>query len=182
MLYKTQGIIIKKTNLGEADRLITIYTKDFGKVLVRAKAVRKNQAKLKGHLELFCQSHLMLAQGKNLDIVTGAETIEAFPYLRQSLPSLAAAYYLSELLDKLIAGPEKDENIWTLLLFSLGKLNQKSQDIKGVIKNFEIKLLELLGYGKVQEKPSSFISSLLGKRINSSSFLQKTIHLVKLTQ
>ena len=51
--YKTQGIIIKRTNLGEFDRLLTVYTKDFGKILIRGKSIRKNQAKLKGHLELF---------------------------------------------------------------------------------------------------------------------------------
>jgi len=53
MLYKTQGIIIKNSNLGEVDRLITVYTNDFGKLVIKGKSVRKNQAKLKGHLVTF---------------------------------------------------------------------------------------------------------------------------------
>ena len=95
MLYKVRGIIIKKTNLGDTDRLITVYSKDFGKILVKAKSIRKNQAKLKGHLELFLYSHLMIAPGKGFDIITGAETIEPFSRLHNRLPSLV---FLSKVL------------------------------------------------------------------------------------
>lgn len=179
MLYETQGIIIKKTNLGEFDRLLTVYTKDFGKILVRAKAVRKNQAKLKGHLELFLHSHLIFAQGKNLDIVTNAEIIEDFPYLHQRLPCLAAAYYLAELVDKLIAGPEKDENIWPLLLLGFENLNRPGVEIKLLISNFENKLLEFLGYGRNQKNIPSFIESLLGDKLGSRNFLQEALCLLK---
>jgi len=178
MLYKTQGIIIKRINLGEVDRLLTIYTKDFGKILVKAKSVRKNQSKLKGHLELFLQSHLLLAPGKNLDIITGAETIERFPGLHQQLSCLAAAYYLSEVIDKIIAGPEKDENIWQLILFGFEKLNQKEPDIKTIINDFEKKLLRFLGYGEAQKNVCFFIEALLKERLNSKYFLQKTVHLL----
>ena len=98
MLYKTQGIIIKKSNLGEFDQLLTVYTKEFGKVLLKGKSVRKNQAKLKGHLELFLNSYLMIAPTKGFDIITGAETLNNFSYLHKNLSSLASSYYLSELL------------------------------------------------------------------------------------
>lgn len=170
MLYKTQGIIIKKSNLGEIDRLLAVYTRDFGKILLKAKSVRKNQSKLKGHLELFLHTHLMIAPGRGFDIITSAETIEQFPYLRQNLPCLATAYYLTELTDRLMAGPEKDEDIWQLLLDSFQKLNQ-SANVKTVREDFETKLLELLGYGKNQKKAYLFIRSLLGGEIKSRSFL-----------
>jgi len=169
MLYKTEGIIIKKQNLNDLDRLLTVYSKDFGKLLIKAKSVRKNQAKLKGHLELFLYSHLMIAPGKGFDIVTGAETIESFSGLHKNLPSLAGAYYLSELTDKLIAGPEKDEHIWNLLLNSFEELNQ-GKDIKNIVNDFEGKLLEYLGYGQ-QENPLSFIESMINERIKSCLFL-----------
>lgn len=173
MVYKTQGIIIKKKDLSEADRLLTIYTKDFGKICVRAKAVQKSSAKLKGHLELFVVSYLMMAQGKNLDIVTGAETIENYSFLRRHLPSLAAAYYFSELIDKLIVGPEKDTRIWPLLLASFFQLNQSQPKIESLIKLFEQKLLEFLGYdlSAKQQDPILFIQHTLGEKINSKKFL-----------
>jgi DNA repair protein RecO (recombination protein O) len=183
MLYKTQGIIIKKTDLAEADRLLTIYTKDFGKILAKARAVKKTQAKLKGHLELFIHSHLMLAQGRSRDIITSAETIESFPCLRRDLNSLAAAYYLSELIDKLIVEPEKDERIWELFLSSLKRIEAPEGASFEIIKNFENKLLEFLGYdlaGESNELNSlSFIQSLIGEKINSRDFLKKTAFMIK---
>lgn len=173
MLYKTEGIIIKRTDLGETDRLLTIYTKDFGKILVRARAIKKSQAKLKGHLELFVHSYLMLARGKNLDIVANAETIEGFPYLHNHLPNLAASYYLADLIDKLIAGPERDLRIWSLFLSNFQQLDKKEVEIKRIVKNFETNLLEFLGYGQ-QRDFLSFVQSLLNQKIHSKEFWQTT--------
>ena len=173
MLYKTEGIIIKKNNLNDLDRLLTIYSKDFGKIVVKAKSVRKNQAKLKGHLELFLYSHLMIAPGKGFDIITGAETVESFSHLHNHLPSLAGGYYLSELTDKLIVGPEKDEHIWNLLCNSFEKLNQK-ENIKDITNNFENKLLECLGYGD-QKNSLDFIQSLINGEIRSYSLLTEIL-------
>lgn len=175
MLYKTQGIIIKKTDLAETNRLLTIYTRDFGKIRVLARAVKKEQAKLKGHLELFLHSRLMLAPGRNLDIITGAETIESFPQLHQRLSSLAAAYYLAEIIDKIMAGPEKDERIWNLLLSSFQELDITIKT--KTVQNFENKLLEFLGYDLTnqinRQNPVSFIQSLIGEKICAKEFLEK---------
>lgn len=178
MLYKTQGIIIKRTNIGEFDRLLTVYTKDFGKILLRGKSIRKNQAKLKGHLELFLYTHLMIAPARGFDIVTGAETMEKFSFLHQNLISLSSAYYLSELIDKLIIGPEKDENIWQMFLSSFQELNQPNQDVKVIISDFENRLLEFLGYGK-QKNFLDFVEALLNEKLNSRSFLQEAFYLLK---
>jgi len=179
MLYKSRGVIIKKTNLGNTDRLITVYSKDFGKILVKAKSVRKNQAKLKGHLELFLYSHLMIAPGRGFDIITGAETIESFPGLHDRLSSLAVGYYLAELIDKLIVGPEKDENIWALFLSSLSQLNQIDCDTRTIVSNFESGLVEFLGYGTEKNNIDNVLQSFLGEKIRSKYFLQKTIYLLK---
>jgi len=179
MLYKTQGIIVKKVNSGEFDRLLTVYTKDFGKILLKAKSVRKNQSKLKGHLELFLYSHLMIAPAKGFDIITGAETIESFPFLHRNLSSLASAYYLAELTDKLFVGPEKDERIWQLILFNFRDLNKKKQNSKTLINNFENKLVELLGYGNKQKDATFFIEPFLDGKINSRYFLQKVAYLLE---
>ena len=169
MLYKTQGIIIRRGNANDFDRLLTVYTKEFGKVLLKAKSVRKNESKLKGHLELFLLVHLMIAPGRGLDIITGVETIENFSNLRQNVSSLAVAHYLAEITDKLIAGPEKDANIWNLLLESFSWLN-KGEDIKKTIGNFENKILEYLGYGQ-QKNPVSFIEVLINQKLSSTIFL-----------
>ncbi|MBU4030629.1 DNA repair protein RecO [Patescibacteria group bacterium] len=179
MLYKTEGVVIRRRDLGDFDRLLTVYTRDFGKILVKAKSVRKNQSKLRGHLELFLRSHLMVAPGRGFDIITGAETIESYPFLHGDLPSLAAAYYLSELADKLVSGPEKDERIWELFLSSLRNLDQKNCDLASVVKNFEDELLNFLGYGEERTDAIDFVQSLLNEEINSRTFLQKAVSLVE---
>ncbi len=174
MLYKTKGIIIKNSNLADVDRLITIYTNDFGKLVVKGKSVRKNQAKLKGHLELFLYSHLMIAPGRGFDIITGAETIKFFSYLRENLNHLFVAHYFSELIDKLIVGPEKDENIWQLLLNSFKQLDQKEADIKLIVSNFENRFSQFLGYGQ-QKDFISFAESIANSKINSYQNLIKML-------
>ena len=179
MLYKTEGIIIRRRNLGEYDRLLTVYTKDFGKILIKAKSIRKNQSKLRGHLELFLRSHFMIVPGRGFDIITGAETIESYPCLHNSLPSLAVAHYLSEIADKLLSGPEKDENIYSLFLNSFRQLNRKDNKLKFVVKNFESEFLKFLGYGGAQANTVSFIQSLVNEDINSRHFLQKAVSLVE---
>lgn len=179
MLYKTEGIIIKRTNLGEFDRLLTVYSKDFGKVSVRAKAIRKNQSKLRGHLELFLRSHLLVAPGRNLDIITGAETIEGFSQLHRRLDRLATAYYLSELIDKTVIGPEPDTRIWQLILSSFQQLDRREAEPTIVIDDFEKQLLELLGYGRDEQNIISLINSLFSEKIYSRLFLQKAFRLVR---
>jgi DNA repair protein RecO (recombination protein O) len=190
VLYKTQGIIIKRNNLGDFDRLLTVYTGHFGKILLKGKSIRKNQSKLKGHLELFSYVDLLIAPARNalrsdtggpvrrLDVITGAETIESFHRLRKNLPSLSATYYLSELTDKMVIGSERDENVWPTLLSSFRELNRPSQNIKAVVSNFENKLLEFLGYGH-QKNPLNFIESFLRESLNSKHFLQEAFYLLE---
>jgi len=178
MLYKIQGIIIKKSNLGEFDQLITIYTKEFGKILLKGKSVRKNQAKLKGHLELFLNSCLMIAPARGFDIITGAETIDSFSCLHNNLTSLSASFYLSELINKLVSEPESDNQMWQLILSSFEDINCKKDSIKNIVNNFENQLIRLLGYGDEQNDNLSLIQSILNEKINSRYFLQKELDLL----
>ncbi|MBI3915321.1 MAG: DNA repair protein RecO, partial [Chloroflexi bacterium] len=99
-LYRVQAIILKRTDMGEADRLLTLYTRDHGKLRAMAKGARKPASRKSGHVELFMHSELLLARGRNLDIVTQAETRHAFLPLQSDLHRLGYAYYFAELLDQ----------------------------------------------------------------------------------
>ena len=121
--YRTQGFILKKTDRGEADRIFTIYTKDFGKLEILAKAERKIKSKLKGGLELFYLSEIEFVQGRTHKTLTDAILIENFPNLRKDPEKLPIAYGISEVLDSLIKGQEPDEKIWHLLNETFNKLN-----------------------------------------------------------
>ena len=175
MIIKTQGIIIKKRDLTGADRLLTVYTKDFGKIILKARGVKKNQAKLKGHLELFVWANLLVAKSKNIDIITNAETLDNFSYLKKNISHLILAYYFSELIDKLIVAPEPDPNIWNLFLSSFCYLNKNknSRETEKILSFFEVKFLEYLGYDLTSQKrkPIDFITYTLGEKINSKKYL-----------
>jgi DNA repair protein RecO (recombination protein O) len=97
--YRTEGIVLRGHDLGEADRILTILTREHGKVRAVAKGVRKLTSKKAGHLEPFCRCNLLFAQGRDLDVVAQVETIEAFSHLRSSLDLLLPAFYLAELVD-----------------------------------------------------------------------------------
>ena len=121
--YKTQGIIIKRRNFGEADRILTIYTKRSGKISAIAKGVRKPLSKLGGHLELFYVTDFILSEGRNFDIVAGAELCEDFPKLRKNLHATEQAFYISELTDKLLHDEIESRKIYSLLYETLKNIN-----------------------------------------------------------
>jgi DNA repair protein RecO (recombination protein O) len=113
--YKTEGIIIRRNNFGESSLILDIYTKDYGKVEAVARSARKAKGKLKGHLELFLHTELILARGKNVDTITSSLTVESFSSLRNNLELSLGVYYILELADKATIEEHKDERIFCLL-------------------------------------------------------------------
>ena len=99
-VYTTEAIVLKRQNLGEADRIVTLYTPDEGKLRAVAKGVRRPASRLAGHLELFSLSLVQLARGRELDVLTQAETREAFRNVREDLACTSQAYYALELVDR----------------------------------------------------------------------------------
>jgi DNA repair protein RecO (recombination protein O) len=144
-VYKTEAIVLKRTNLGEADGIVTLFTPNLGKLKAVAKGVRRPKSKLGGHLDLLTQSSLLLAQGQNLDVITQSQTIEGFLPLRSDLWRASCAIYLAELVDQFT--PEQVENypIYRLLQTTLLRLCEaRSNEI--VLRYFELQLLSYLGY------------------------------------
>ena len=179
-IYKTEGIVIKRNNWGERDKLLFIYSQDFGKILIKAKSLQKKEAKLKESLEPFNHLHLMMAHGRSIDTIVGAVIINSFPSLKSHLPLVAAAYYLSEIIDKLIIGPEKDERIWQLILKAFYFLNQNNLEplkIKELLAKFEWHLLSYLGYqpSKIKKSYLDFIQDICSQRIESFNFLKEVL-------
>ncbi|MDY6892812.1 MAG: DNA repair protein RecO [Chloroflexota bacterium] len=89
--YKTEAIVLKRTNLGEADSIITLYTPDLGKIRAVAKGIRRTKSKLGGHLDLLNRSALLLAYGQNLHVITQSQTIESFIPLKSELRYISSA-------------------------------------------------------------------------------------------
>jgi len=161
--YRSQGFILKKTDQGEADRIFTIYTKDFGRLEILAKAERKIKSKLKGGLELFYLSEIEFIQGKTHKTLTDAILIENFPILRKDLERLFIAYRISEVLDNLIKGQEVDEEIWKLLneiFIKLNNLKIENEKLKIIYYYFLWNLLSISGY-----QPELYNCSLCQKKL-----------------
>ncbi len=123
--YRTQGLIIKKINYREADRIFIIYTQDFGKLKVLARAERKIKSKLRAGLKLFYLSEIEFIQGKNHKTLTDVILTENFKNIRNDLSRLKIAYKISEVLDNFLTFEQKDEKIWNLLNKTLEELNHR---------------------------------------------------------
>ncbi len=191
-VYKTEGIILKSADWGDLDRLLTIYTRGYGKIQARAISARKKDSKLNGLLQNFTCSQFLLAKSKTIDIVTDLSVINSYNYLHGNLESLSYAWYFSELIDKLIPAPERDEDVWRLMARAFEVLNDppetlcvagikdgeicvKGENLPKIKVLFEDKLVEFLGHGKmVQLKPAQrldHLQSLTGERLNAQKFL-----------
>jgi DNA repair protein RecO (recombination protein O) len=161
--YRTQGIIFKKVDRGEADQLFTVYAKDFGKLEILGKAIRKIKSKLRGGAELFYLSELEFIQGKTYKTLTDAILIESFLNLRKDLEKLAIAYKISEALEDLVKGQEPDPKIWDLLKKTFQRLNAfnlKPKTSNLIYYYFLWNILSVLGY-----QPELYNCSLCQKKL-----------------
>ena len=144
-LYQTEAIVLRRSDFGEADRLLTVLTPGRGKLRLIAKGARKPSSRKSGHVELFSYGRYLVAVGHDLDIVTQAETIEPFLPLHEDLLRATYAYYIAELTDAFT--PEQDENqpLFGLLKEALGWL-ATADDLPLVARYYEMHLLGLAGY------------------------------------
>src|SRR3990172_9292749 len=155
--YQTEAIIIKKTRLGEADTILTLYTPHLGKIQGFEKSLRKPKSKMAGHLELLTHSMVTLARGRNIDTITGAQTITSFLPLKTDLELTSYALYVIELVNQFTAEHIENYPLFQLLLDTLNRLCQiglpadptglrQGGDKELVLRHFELHLLESVGY------------------------------------
>jgi DNA repair protein RecO (recombination protein O) len=151
--YRTEAIVLRRADFGEADRLLTVFTPNRGKLKLIAKGARKPSSRKSGHVELFSLGQFFVAVGRELDIVTQAETFEPYLPLREDLLRTTYAYYVAELADAFT--PERDENrpLFDLLKDGLGWLCIASKDqddlarsLALVARYYELHLLALVGF------------------------------------
>jgi DNA repair protein RecO (recombination protein O) len=183
--YKTEGVILKRLNYGEADRILTIYTKHYGKIRAIAKGVRKITSRKGGNLELFNHCILFLAEGRNLDIVTEAQVVSSFSRLGDDLEKAAAAFYVVELVDQLTPDGQVNRRVFDLLVDALNDLQSAINRSEGspladnqqlTIHKFEIELLRLLGFwsDKVDRRDvKGYIEEIIERKLRSSEFREK---------
>ncbi|OGG14474.1 DNA repair protein RecO [Candidatus Gottesmanbacteria bacterium RIFCSPHIGHO2_01_FULL_46_14] len=178
-IYRVEAIILKRKNVGEADRILTVFSKQYGKLRLIAKGIRKITSHRAPHLEIFSRVEMMIHRGKTLDIVTEAQTLDGFYQLRNNLALVNGCYYHCELVDVLLPEKQEHRDVYELYARSLAAFNtQEGMDITGSCEQFALALLRMLGFlpqtrelSSVQIQP--FIESISERHMRTYHFLKQ---------
>lgn len=144
--FRVEAVVLRHTDYGEADRILTLYTRQLGKTRALVKGARKITSRKAGHLEPFTHVKLQLAKGRDLLLVTQADTVETYLPLREDLLLTSHASYVIELLDRFTYEDETENStVFRLLTDTLSRLASKS-DPWLAIRFYEMRLLDYLGF------------------------------------
>ena len=144
--YTTEGIVLKQMPLGEADRVLTIYTPGLGKLRAVARSVRRPKSRMAGHLEPLTHTRASISEGRSLDHIGEAETLQSYRPLREDLELVSKAMYLADLVDSFTVDRSPSEAIFHLLAGSLARL-ESAPNADQVLRYFEVRLLQTSGFG-----------------------------------
>lgn len=164
--YKTEAINLRSRRFSEADKILSVFTRERGKVSVIAKSACKPTSKYGGRLEVFGYNYLLLAAGKSLDILSQAETIESFHRIREKEESLEAGLYIAKVLFYFLEERVPREPLFDLMLGCLRLLKQGASPAS-VTRIFDVQLADIEGFLPV-ERFSPDIRRLLGDVKNGS--------------
>ena len=158
--FRVEAVVLRHVDYGEADRMLTLYTRQMGKTRALAKGARKIASRKAGHIEPFTYVKLQLAQGRDMPLITQADTVDAYQPLRDDLILTSQASYVLELLDRFTYADEMENSaLFLLLTDTLSRLAAKT-DPWLVIRYYEIRLLDHLGF-----RPQLFECANCGREI-----------------
>jgi DNA repair protein RecO (recombination protein O) len=146
-VYKTEAIVLRTMDLGEADRVLTVLTPRLGKLRVIAKGVRRPRSRIGGGLQPFSDVQLVLAVGRTFDVVTSSSLEDPHLGLRNDLHSTAAAWYVVELADRFCEGAADSHQAFRLLAQALSALDAGPEVEREIVARwFELALLDAMGF------------------------------------
>jgi DNA repair protein RecO (recombination protein O) len=145
-LYREQGVVLRTYRLGEADRIVVLLTQGEGKVRAVAKGVRKTKSRFGGRLEQFSHVDLSLYRGRELDIITQAEVVNPFRFLRDDYDRVVAGAAMLEAVDQVAQEREPAVRVFLLLVRALRALDGEPGEPAVVLDAFLLKLMALEGY------------------------------------
>lgn len=170
----TTGIVIKRRDIGELDKIVTIFTPDHGKIVAKAKGIRKIISRRLPHIELLNHVSFSLYRVSSSSILTEIQTVNSFSEIKSDLKKIGLAYHICELIDSLCPENQEHDEVFSLLCGFLDKLSSRSA-VSKAMHQFEIDLLTMLGYYSDQDlsgsKASFFIESILERKLKSRQIL-----------
>jgi len=155
--YKTQAISLKTAPFAEADKLVTLFTREHGKIRAIAKGARRVPSRLGGRVETFTHAEYFIAKGRSLDIISQCQVIETFQRIRQSPECLPAGLYMLKLVDSGTVEGQHHPELFELLLKSLYRLKQE-RNARKVAKDFEREFVVLEGIFREGVDPQHSLS------------------------
>ncbi len=145
-LYRIEAIVMHRSDVGEADRLLTVLSRERGKLRLNAKGARKVSSRKAGHVELFVRSKMLIAKGRGeIDIVSQVDTIDAYRGLREDLTRSTYAHYAVELVDAFAEEGSEQPELFDLLAEAL-KWIETTSHLPLTARYFELRLLTLAGF------------------------------------
>ena len=171
-----EGIVLKRQNIGEADRILTVLSKESGKIQVKAPGVRRMPSRRSPHIEPLNHSMFSLYTSSRafLPLVTEVQTLDSFSHIKTNLSSIGVAYYICELVNGLC--PDGQENIDIFFNLKLTLSNLGNIETKLLVKNFERNLLEGLGFWTEAklletEEPYGVMERLLERKLKTTRII-----------
>lgn len=142
--FSTEGIIVKRKNFGEADKLLTVITPYKGKITILAKGVRKITSRRGGNVELLNKVKLHFFQGQGMPVLSEAVSLETFPKIKSDLIFSTYASHIAEIAERFLPENQPNPQAYSLLLIALSLLEKNPRQI--FIRAYEVKLLTVLGF------------------------------------
>lgn len=168
-LYSDEGIVLARRNFGEADRILSIYSKNHGRISAIAKGIRRLTSRKRGHLEVFSYVNFQIADGHGIGILTEVETVNSFEKVRKDLKKVSLAYFFTEVIGKITHEHERNDGIFELTLNYLEKLQLETR-LRSLRMSFILELLTITGFwpeGKKLVNPDEKLEEVIERSINS---------------
>lgn len=173
--FKTEAIVLKRANIGETDRIVTLLSKDYGKIVCVAKGVRKLKSSNRATLEPGNLAEVFLIETKSLPILTQSKLLKEAEYVRKSLVGISQLTQILEIFDRLFVEDYIEEETSQLAftihqeLLSINKNNSK-------IKSLLHELIRNLGYQDIKDTAYSnvldYVAEITEKKMKSFDFLK----------
>lgn len=146
-VYKVEAVVLRHQPVGEADRILTLFTREFGKVRVSARGVRKTTSRLAGRVQPYTAGRFLLAKGRTLDVIAQAEIVHAFAGLGRDLLRSAYAAYVAELVDRFLPERDRHPDVFDAVLDALAVIEAAPEDEAEIYALwFSLHLADSLGY------------------------------------
>ncbi len=148
-MYTTDAIVLKKMDVGEQDALYMLYTRDYGKMRAVAAGIKKQEAKLRGHLEPLSLSRVRFVMGRGREKLIGASLMNFWHGIRANAEKLAAAHYVASRIDRECMEGDRDPALWELLTacFQTLDVQKNFEDPEEFFSDFDGDLRQVMGYG-----------------------------------